>query len=216
VDLVVFLLATSIGLASLFAFVRYRPSAQVKRALKRLAATPIADAREGEIVKIVGTVGYAGQTVESPMSRRTCAFYSIVVEKSNRTPAIEILREERGVDFHVRDASGVALVRIGNVPPTTALVFERTRFTTPVDSDADIERILAAHGQAIRGVVFYKSLRAREGLLVEGAKIAVGGLARWMPDPDAAGGNYRETPKRLVLQASEALPLFLSDDPSAL
>ena len=53
-------------------------------------------------------------------------------------------------------------------------------------------------------------------MLEAGERVAVGGLARWMPDPDAAGGNYRETPKRLVLQASESLPLFLSDDPAAL
>ena len=35
------------------------------------------------------------------------------------------------------------------------------------------------------------------------------------PDPDADGGSYRETPKRLVLQGSPELPLFLSDDPVA-
>jgi hypothetical protein len=37
-----------------------------------------------------------------------------------------------------------------------------------------------------------------------------------VPDPDAAGGSYRETPRRLVLEASESLGLFLSDDKSAL
>ena len=83
--------------------------------------------------------------------------------------------------------------------------------TIPTSSASSAER-----GVSVEGIFFRKNLRAYEGVLEAGERVAVGGLARWVPDPDAAGGNYRETPKRLVLEASESLPLFLSDDPAAL
>ena len=76
---------------------------------------------------------------------------------------------------------------------------------------------MAERGISVEGTFFRKNLRAYEGVLEAGERVAVGGLARWVPDPDAAGGDPRETPKRLVLGAvSDALPLFFSDDPDAL
>jgi hypothetical protein len=159
----------------------------------------------------------------APLSLRACAYYSVsVAEYRGRGTRgghwRELIREEKGVDFYVRDESGMALVRVasdgGDLP---ALVHDRKARTTPlVRNDADLERFLTARGRSVEGTFFRKNLRALEGVLEAGERVAVGGLARWMPDPDAAGGNYRETPKRLVLEASESLPLFLSDDPAAL
>jgi hypothetical protein len=126
------------------------------------------------------------------------------------------VREENGVDFYLRDDSGTALVRVtmgGAAFP--ALVEDHRARTSPfIHADADLERFLNERGRSVEGTFFRKNLRAREGILEAGERVAVGGLARWLPDPDAAGGSYRETPRRLVLQASESLPLFLSDDPS--
>ncbi|MGZ3427255.1 MAG: hypothetical protein ACXVCV_11435, partial [Polyangia bacterium] len=128
------------------------------------------------------------------------------------------IREEKGIDFYLRDDSGMALVRIasdGKYFP--ALVQDRKARTSPIISnDPNLERFLGERGQSIEGTFFRKNLRAYEGILEAGERVAVGGIARWVPDPDAAGGSYRETPKRLVLEASESLGLFLSDDKSAL
>jgi hypothetical protein len=201
------------------AFTRER---RIKRLLRRFKPTPIRDAEDGRVVKIVGELVYTGRSIPSPLTLRQCAYYSIVVEefrsrgRSGRWH--EMLREEKGIDFYLRDATGMALVRIasdGKYFP--ALVQDRKARTSPIiRNDPNLERFLGERGHSIEGTIFRKNLRAYEGILEAGERVAVGGIARWVPDPDAAGGSYRETPKRLVLEASESLGLFLSDDKSAL
>ena len=206
------------GMGLRYAFTRER---RIKRALRRVKPTEIRAARDGKVLKVVGELVYAGRSIPSPLSGRACAYYSIVVEqyrgngRSGRWH--EILREEKGIDFYLRDATGMALVRVSDGVAWPALVPDRRARLSPIlHTDADLERFLAQRGQSAEGRFFRKNLRAAEGILEAGERVAVGGLGRWLPDPDAAGGSYRETPQRLVLQASEALPLFLSDDPMAL
>ncbi len=208
------------AMATRWAFTRER---RIKRALKQVKPTAIGDARDGKAVKIVGELVYAGHSIPSPLSQRTCAYYSIVVEeyRSHGTRGghwHEIIREEKGVDFYLRDASGIALVRVASDGrDLPALVQDKKARASPIlFDDPNLERFLNERGRSVEGAFFRKNLRAFEGVLEAGERVAVGGLARWMPDPDAAGGNYREVPKRLVLEASESLPLFLSDDPAAL
>jgi hypothetical protein len=214
-----FLVAAVSGLVLRFGFTRDR---RIKRALKATRPTAIARARDGRAVKIVGAVAYAGRSIPSPLSGRECAYYAIVVEEYRSHGKggswHEILREEKGIDFLVRDDSGIALVRIASHGGTfPALVQDRKARTSPIlHSDADLERYLGERGISTEGRFFRKNLRASEGILEQGERVAVGGLARWLPDPDAGGGGYREAGKRLVLQSSEALPLFLSDDPKTL
>lgn len=205
-----------LALANYVFFTRDR---RIKRALRHVKTTPIRDAREGKAVKIVGTLEYAGRSIASPLSGRTCAYYAIVVEEyrsRGRSGAWhEIVREERGVDFRLRDDSGTALVRVAHGPSLPALVQDhRARTSAILHSDADLERFMNERGRSVEGLIFRKNIRASEGILEAGERVAVGGLARWLPDPDAAGGTYRETPKRLVLEGSPSLPLFLSDDPT--
>jgi len=197
---------------------------RIKRLLRRVKPTPIGDVPDGRVVKIVGELVYARRSISSPLSQRNCAYYSIVVEeyRSRGTRGghwREILREEKGVDFYLRDETGMALVRVASESgqELPALVQDRKARTSPIlSNDADLERFLTERGRSVEGTFFRKNLRAYEGVLEADERVAVGGIARWMPDPDAAGGNYRETPKRLVLEASESLPLFLSDDPATL
>ena len=208
------------GIALRFAFARER---RIKRALARPAhGDP--RRRDGKAVKLVGELVYAGHSIPAPLSQRACAYYSIVVEQVPRSRhARRPLAHHRharniGIDFYLRDDTGVALVRIpaGNeqsaFPRSCAIARRAPR--PSCSNDADLERFLTGRGISVEGAFFRKNLRAYEGILEAGERVAVGGLARWMPDPDAAGGNYRETPKRLVLEASESLPLFLSDDPA--
>jgi hypothetical protein len=196
---------------------------RIKRMLRAIQPTAIAQASDGKAVKIVGALVYAGRSIPSPLSGRACAYYSIVVREFRSRGGKggewkEIIREEKGIDFMVRDDSGVALVRIASEGGALPALIQdhKARTSHLFHSDADLERYLADRGVSTEGRVFRKNLQASEGILEEGERVAVGGLARWLPDPDVAGGGYRETGKRLVLQSSEALPLFLSDDPKTL
>jgi hypothetical protein len=214
------LLAVTFGTRLLQAWMRR--DRRIKRALKRVRATPVAEVRDGRVVKLVGEVVSAGRSLEAPLTQKACAYYSISVEEYQvqtlrRATWREVLREERGVDFYLRDESGIALVHVTERSTFAALLRDRKARASPVlYSDAELERLLSARGHATRGAIFRKHLRASECVLQAGERVAVGGLGRWLPDPEAAGGSYRELPKRLVLQASEAIPLFMSDDPATL
>jgi hypothetical protein len=217
----VMILGVALGLGTrIFGFSRER---RIKRALRSVKPTLIRDVRDGKVVKIVGELVFAGRSIEAALSQRACAYYSLRVEEyRGHGPRgghwREIIREDKGIDFYVRDESGMALVRIASdAKALPALVQDRKARTSPILSDdADLARFMAERGRSVEGSFFRKNLRAYEGVLEAGERVAVGGLARWLPDPDAAGGSYRETPTRLVMQASEAMPLFLSDDPGAL
>jgi hypothetical protein len=221
-DAVVLLLIAGATLGSLGFRAAYTRDRRIKRLLRRIKATPIRDVPDGRVVKIVGELVYAGRSIPSPLSARACAYYAILVEQYRGGPRgghwWELVREERGIDFYVRDATGMALVRVttdGKYFP--ALVRDHRARTSPIlSNDPGIERFLRERGRSVEGSFFRKNLRAYEGILEEGERVAVGGIARWVPDPDAAGGSYRETPKRLVLESSESLGIFLSDDESAL
>jgi hypothetical protein len=206
--------AIVIGLRILSLF--SKPDARTKRALRTTPRTPISDAFDGQVIRIVGTVRYGERTLTSPLSGRRCALYSIVVEDEDTASrsATGGVREDAGVDFFLEDASATARIRFGGVAPAAALVRDREFYPTDIDPHKVLERFMAAHGKSIEGVVSLKRFCATEGVLEEGARVAVRGLARWMADPDAAGGSYRETPRRLVLEGSEAVPLLLSNVPS--
>ena len=205
-----------------FAFTRER---RIKRALRRVRPTPIREARDGKAVKLVGELVYAGRSIPSPLSQRACAYYSIVVEeyrsrrrarrplardraRGERDRLLPAGRQRRGARARCQRRQGLA-----GAGATIARRAPRRIISaaTPTSSAS-----WASAAAPSRAAFFRKNLRAYEGVLEAGERVAVGGLARWMPDPDAAGGNYRETPKRLVLEASESLPLFLSDDPATL
>lgn len=212
--------AGAVGAFSMRLFTRDR---RIKRLLRRIKPTAIRDVSDGRVVKIVGELVYAGRSIPSPLSQRACAYYSIVVEEYRGRGTRgghwrEIVREETGIDFYVRDDSGMALVRVtagGKYFP--ALVQDHRARTSPIlSNDPGLEEFLRRRGIATEGTFFRKNLRGYEGILEAGERVAVGGIARWMPDPDAAGGSYRETPKRLVLESSESLGIFLSDDKSTL
>ncbi|MGZ3429390.1 MAG: hypothetical protein ACXVCV_22220, partial [Polyangia bacterium] len=140
-----------------FAFTRDR---RIKRLLRRFKPTPIRDAEDGRVVKIVGELVYTGRSIPSPLTLRQCAYYSIVVEefrsrgRSGRWH--EIIREEKGIDFYLRDDSGMALVRIasdGKYFP--ALVQDRKARTSPIiRNDPNLERFLGERGQSVEGTFF--------------------------------------------------------------
>ncbi|MCA1665346.1 MAG: hypothetical protein LC659_13970, partial [Myxococcales bacterium] len=166
-----------------FAFTRDR---RIKRALKNVKQTKIADAKDGKVVKLVGELVYAGHSIASPLSQRTCAYYSVVVEEYRGRGTRgrrwrEIIREEKGIDFYLRDDSDMALVRIsGDGHALPALVQDRRARTSPIISnDPDLERFLNERGRSVAGTFFRKNLRAYEGVLEAGERVAVGGLARW-------------------------------------
>lgn len=190
------------------------PERLIKRALAATPTTRIAEARDGLAVKVLGIVEPGPvPLMTSPLTGRSCFYYCIVVqERRNGQLWTTILREERGVEFHVRDDSGAALVRPDHAK--TVLIADETREQSPFTMDDErLERFLRGRGKATRGLLLQKTLRADESILVAGKRVAVGALARWEADRAGSAINYREPARRLTLAVAGDVPLLISDYP---
>ena len=193
--------------------------APTERAIKKAAKRRVADVREGEQARIVGTVEIEAP-IAAPLSGRECAFWTVLIEEKGLSDMWStVLSEQGGVDFHVRDESGRALVRLHADHVEPSLTHDR-HFTSGAFTDAGprLEAFLAQHGQTSKGWVMNKRMRYREGVVSAGERVAVvrSGPRAPAPAPKPRSSGYRDgRPTRLVISCEGSKSyLLLSDVPS--
>jgi hypothetical protein len=181
-----------------------RPSVEARRrALRDEAPVPVARCQDGDTVKLFGTIHLAETSLRAPLSGRACACYRARLEaRTHVSEPWRCVRDRLELgDFHLEDGTGRALVRVRARPALVLL---------PLDG-----RSCASSGAA-RGVEAlaegsdagrHEALRAAERLLGSGDLVAVRGRCHFEPDPgpDRAVRGYRLRPRRLVLDATDAL-----------
>lgn len=202
--------------------VYFSQDARVKRALRKAPLHTTATFPDHTVATVQGTVSELdGPPLVSPLTGRACAYYEAIVEEyrssGKRGSWYRIIHERQGQDFLLDDGHGTA--RVSMAGAAVALVKD-AHFRSGLFQDATpvLDEFLARHGRSSQGWLFNKSLRYREGVIEPGELVAVCGHGRREPDPDprAAAAGYRETPTRLHLSAAPNLPLYVSDDMSAL
>ena len=177
------------------------------RARRRLAATPvraIAEAPPGAMTRLRGRVEAHRRTLEAPLSGRPCVYFQVIVEEHQSRGKsrmwVEIFRDEEDVEFSLRDASGVARVRMDD-PHVIVVHDHQTRSGTFDDLTPAEAAFLAQVGvEGTTSLGFNRSLRYREGALEIGEEITALGVIR-----EGEGGADR------VLEAPATGPLVLTD-----
>lgn len=194
-----------------------------RRAMLQTPRSAIADAQDGQVVRVVGVVE-AEATVEAPISGRPCVAWRVKVEEKQRsnngTRWDTVIDDHDEVAFSVVEGDARALVR----PLRVHAVLEQDGHATSGfldDATPRLEAFLAARGRSSTGLVFNRTMRYREGVVEPGELVAVVATARWERDPDRgprAGDGYRDAklPQRLVLEAPPGEDLLVSDEPSML
>jgi hypothetical protein len=190
------------------------------RRLQKYARTPIASARAGEMVKIVGWVRASGPAFTAPLTGESCVWYVTRVEPyrpwyAAGPPVIEV----RSQDLQVHDESGSAVVRMDRAEVRLASMGDSWQREPSIADDryvattSLIRAFLEMRGVPIHDqpAGFFQSLllwqrppndlRAyyREDVLREGTRVAVLGRAWQEPDPTAPPIQLREPALRLVL-----------------
>jgi hypothetical protein len=197
--------------------------ARLKRTLRNAPRLSIKDVSEREPAKIVGTLAYLGESLISPLTGRSCAYYEIHVEQYESGANDDghwrtIIRESLGQDFMLEDGTGRAI--INPVGAQLALTIDSHSKSGSFDDPTDLERnYLISHGQEGKGWVFNKRIRYREGILEADESVAVLGRGVKEPDPDGvdqAGGYRSAPPMRLRMRGSQKTPLLISDDTGTL
>jgi hypothetical protein len=205
-------LLASTGVLFLFSALTSR-WVRARRLLARAPRVAIADARDGQVVKVVGTLECAEEApLEAPISAHPCVRCEARVYR-DLGETLEILAEEhlgQGTAWVV-DQTGKALIQLHE-----SRVVLRSQ-TSDVEGEAISRRVgelLERHGGKPREAV---SLRFQEARLSPGDRVAVYGRCRFEPDPDprAPRSTYRRYPARLTIVAprrgTEAL---VTNDPA--
>ncbi|MEZ4402606.1 MAG: GIDE domain-containing protein [Kofleriaceae bacterium] len=195
----------------------FNKTARIRRAIKRVVPTTIAQAAEGVPIRIAGVV-QPGETLTAPLTGRVCVLFEMVVEEhvSNGKSGSwrQRAREVHGVPFAVVDGTGRALI-----DPRAAQLdvhIDTTTKSGSFDDPTPAERaVLARYQVAGQGWVFNKKLRYREGVFEVGERVTITGVAVREPDPEGVGqmAGYRgASPTRLRVGGRPDAPLMISDD----
>jgi len=190
---------------------------RLRRELRKEPRRKIGAMPENERGRIVGSAHpFEGHVIEAPLTKRPCFYYvaRVEIQKSNgkSTYWSTLIKEERGVQFVVRDDSGRAVV--DPLGANVSLVVDSTTKSGTFDDPEENERaFLARHGQSGEGWIFNKGLRYHEAVIEENEVVAVLGSGVREPDPEAEPTEaYRgDQPTLLRLTSSPSHPLVISD-----
>lgn len=208
------------SVAILYSVHRRRKEQRLRRALQDAPRVKVREVKEGQVVKVVGRLTYAGEPLSAPVSGRTCAAWHAEVWVSGGQDEMTIperIEDQRTQDFLLTDGTGTALVR----PAFADLVIKqdaRFRSGTFHSATPRLEAFLSRHGQSSMGTGWHtKDIDYREGVLEEGEFVAVLARGRWEidPHPGSSGerAGYRGEARRLVLVPPAGARMILSDHP---
>jgi hypothetical protein len=201
----------------LIIFVAFQTNAALVAAkLGKTKGSRIADAQEGEKVKITGEIVYAGKTLKAPLSGRACVYYHVVVRERKRRRGFAVpckIEEENIGDIVIKDGDDYAIISV-NLKNLKSHVITDAHYSSGVFNDAT-EPLLAFikkhHHRHKDFLGVNKYFTYEEGIVEAGELVTVVGKARWI--------ERRETrltipaSKMLVIGPSQQEPLYLTDNP---
>jgi hypothetical protein len=190
-------------------------NAQINRRLKKAPWKSIAQVKNGETVKVVGTIFPIDKELTAPLSKRKCSHYFVNVEQKKKSGKHshweEIIREEETSKFLVKDGERYAYIHDHRIM-SNIVIDENYSSGTFNDPTVLLDNYLAEHGHKSEGFFgFNKSLKYEEGILESGEQVSVLGEGNWQ-DADQLG-LPAEYGKVLSISAADDLYVYLSDDP---
>ncbi len=190
----------------------------LRRRLRKLPRTRIADLDENPLGKIIGTVAADGPVLEAPLTKRLCVYYALEIKKYEYKEESTIVDDQRAVPFVLDDGSAHAHVDT-ETAQISATFDHAVRIVAGKETYAE-RRLLAEWGLPIDGRVSL-AYYLREATIELDQQICIvgAGVRELTPSPrDGDGGvAYRDgTRTQLHLSGSERFPLVISDDPRVL
>lgn len=186
--------------AALNAYLLYRksrePRERARRGFARSKSTPIGKIKEGQWVKVTGTVGAIGPTMTSPISRRACIGFWSEVDSVDQNSVVT-KKDGRCGAFSVADDTGQVIVE---GPFLLAFEIEQEWSPVPAEHVQLLERI----GLRLEGAG-----RIREALLQPGDRVSVFGLAFLEPNPAVPAAGFRSAPLVRHMRGLDRTPIIL-------
>jgi hypothetical protein len=186
------------------------PRRRARRALAAAREVRLADVKNGDRVRVTGLAQALERSLTSPVGRRACIGFQLVVEEQapgDNDWRVALERSEC-TPFGVRDGAAEAVVvgpfMLGldpddrgdiwaNLPPSLFALLEEARVPLTGMFGRD------------------KSFRFREALLETGDRITVLGRVFLEPEPHGLREGLRGPPMRCAFKGSSAEPVVVSD-----
>lgn len=193
----------------------FSKKAIIRRALKNAPYKRIHEVQNGEKARVVGRVVYAGQVLQSPLSKRHCVAYHVEVQELRRSGKsstwVTVINDEKRGDIVIHDGMGNALLDGQSVQ---TLMVQDANYNSGTFNDAspELEEYLRMHGRQSTGLLgFNKSIRYKEGILEQNELVAAVGVGTWN---SARAKNLNLTNDRiLIMGPDEKGKLYVTDDP---
>jgi hypothetical protein len=181
-----------------------RPPRRARRPIIPAANTAIAGVKQGERVRVTGTVGPRAPLMTSPISERDCIGFRLDVERVDGGPPTVFERQACGA-FAIADATGEIFVDgpfMLGLPAAGNLSTMRPRLL----------ELLAAAGVPRLELPSYRGFAFREALLLPGDRVSVVGRVFLEPDPAAPAAGFRAPSLALRVSGSASEPVVIVDD----
>ena len=216
------LIVSAVGLAGLgIATITKRLGSEDKRLrhwIRAAKRSTIADAPDGALVRIVGTVVLLdGKAVDAALTGRRCAFYEALLETMSDDFSMDLwkvgARETGGVPFAIDDGTARAVVDpdLARVTLHKDVLGKEGGLVAPNERE---QAFLERHGRREDAWMFKRLHRWREGILEEGERVCVVGVVLREADPSpSAARDYRQDAVRLRLAGGVGVPVAISDEP---
>lgn len=192
----------------------FSKKAVVKRKLKRAVVRRISDVRSSETAKIIGAVELADQPLIAPLSKRECAYYSVLVEQKVQSGKSShwrtLIDEHDSVPFVINDGTGVACIKGDNIK---SYIVPDAQYRSGWHNDANthLESYLNRHGFESHGFMgMNKTIRYREGVLEDGEKVALLGRGDWTTASEMHLPDKYE--RVLLIHSIDGQSVYISDD----
>ncbi len=177
-----------------------------RRKNRRVPRRPLADLVEGVPLRVVGIARPLGPALESPVSRRICVCYGIVIYDWHHDGSVRVINVDQGrAPFSLVDGDALAVIDPSRAQMSA--LFDEQMSIRPHNASAET---LARLGIPDRDWSKTHVLEIEEAVIELDERIAVIGSAFREPDLDAPPTGYRDgaPPTRWRIQ-----PTTISDDP---
>lgn len=192
-----------------------------RRAYSQTPLSTVKEMEEGR-VKLEGQAVAFGEPIQSPMSGAPCVYYKFLVEEKRQVRDGDIVTRDRHgrrrssgtattrdvwdtviddtryTECGIKDSTGTASLDMHDADPHLSTKKLNTGLLSGCPAEVQ-RRLEERYGRSTKGVMFSKSMRFRESVILEGDQILVVGYAKKSPK------------QRPVIGRDPKLPLLISD-----
>ena len=176
---------------------------RINRILKKTISTNIKNSKDGDLIKVVGKAQAFQKQFTSPISRKACFYFHIIVNQQKSDYIDDIINEKKGIPFIV-ESNGVKCLIKPNF--SESVLKHQTKLDSGIlqNSSLEVKSYLKSKGYSTKSFGIKKSLEVIESIVQTNDTIAVYGKGKWVTQKSTGEKVY-------VLSVTKKTPIYISN-----